>query len=58
MPDPHHHIWELQPIQGRWAYVIQRETYRSSEEAHRNRQGQEYIVIPCSGRHPACPKNG
>ena len=45
-------------IQGKWAYVIRRETYQTSEEAHRNRQGEEYIVTPCTGRHPACPKNG
>ena len=58
MTNPHYHIWILEQLQGQWAYVIRRETYASSGEAHQRQDGGDYIVTPCAGASPACPLRG
>ena len=54
----HYHIWVLEELQGRWAYVVSRATFPGSQEAHQSHRGGEYIVTPCNGRSPACPQRG
>ena len=57
-PTKHFHIWTLRKLSDQWAYVITRETLPSSREAHRRQGGGDYIVTPCDGSSPSCPRRG